>query len=913
MTRFRLVATVLTVSAAMMFVLLAAGQQIHKNTFEGRQTSWQKDAADAPYNEMDHSMTEQYAHTGQRSEHLRLTAGQGSHIYYIYPVSRAAITDELTARLWIKANRPGIQVLARVVLPHEPDPRDINARLTTIIRGDSYQQVGRWEALELRAPVKLARDQQQLMRLELKKDVDFTDAYLDRLILNVYGGPGDTELWIDDLEIGPVQDARPAQTTSLPSAAATPGTLMTQPRPAGAGSSVKFQEALLVNGAPFFIRGIRHSGAPLDVLRRAGLNTVWLDYRTPPDKVQEAVQNGFWVVPSMPVTDGDPRLASASGIDEIVTRFPAGDSVLFWDLGGGLTAEQVHTVEQAAQAVRTSDPERPIGADVWDGLWPYSLTLNLVGVHRWPLMTSLELLKYRQWLSGRLFLARPGTFQWTWIQTHLPDWYTRMIYHRPAEAGFKEPIGPQPEQIRLLTYAALAAGCKGIAFWSDQFLADSHQGRDRLLMLALLNQELQMLEPLLTTVRTAPLWIDTSVGEVKAAVLRCDQGVLVLPIWFGQGSQFVPGQSATRELKMTVPAVPVGSQAWLLSPASVDSVKTNRVIGGTEVTLRSFGLTAAVLFTSDLGGLISHYQEQNRQMRKMAAQWAYELSETELAKITQVERELIQAGHAPKDTAKLLAEAQKRLRECVEQYNSGAYGDAYARADEALRPLRILMRDQWEEATKRLGIEDAVASPYAVSFFTLPQHWRFMDELKRTTPGTNVLPDGDFEGPANPTRPGWTQTAATLDQVMMTTSRVKVRPKSGTQCLLMHIAPKLPTDTPPGALERTFLAMSSPMVHLQPGTRVRITAWIRIPAPIRASVDGALLYDRAGGEPLAIRMTATTDWKKLTLFREVPADGLMNVTLALTGIGDVFFDDVRIEPLLPGLASGGRAAGATVN
>ena len=55
---------------------------------------------------------------------------------------------------------------------------------------------------------------------------------------------------------------------------------------------------------------------------------------------------------------------------------------------------------------------------------------------------------------------------------------------------FDEPIGPQPEQIRLLTYLALAAGCKGLGFWSDRFLADSHQGRDRLLALALLNQEL---------------------------------------------------------------------------------------------------------------------------------------------------------------------------------------------------------------------------------------------------------------------------------------------------------------------------------------------------------------------------------------------------------------------------------------
>lgn len=896
MTRFRAVAVMLAVAAGMTLALLdhVRAQQIHKNSFEGRQTSWLKDAADAPFREIDHAMTDQFAHTGQRSEHIRLAAEQGAYIDYIYPTGRAPVSNELSGRLWIKANRPGIQLLARVVLPHETDPRNLDARLTTVIRGDIYEQVGRWQPLELRRPVKLLQDQQQLMRLDLKKDIDVTDAYIDRLILNVYGGPGDTEVWIDDLEVGPVLEARPAQTTSMPSPAT--GT----PRPpagGGARTSVRFQNGLQVNGNRFFMHGIRHSGTPLDVLRRAGFNTVFLDYQTPPEKIQEATQNGFWVVATLPVASGDPRLASASGIDAAVSQFSGNDSLLFWDLGSGLTAEQAHIVDQAAQAVHTADPERPLAADIWDGFWPYSLSLNLVGAHRWPLMTSLELNQYRVWLSQRLFLARPGTFLWTWVQTHLPDWYTRMIYQRPAEASFTEPIGPQPEQIRLLTYSALAAGCRGVAFWSDQFLADSHQGRDRLLVLALLNQEMQMLEPLLTSAQT-PFWIDTSQGDVKAAVLHCPQGVLVLPIWAGTGSQFVPGQAAVRELKMTVPGVPVGTQAWQITPARVESLKVERVIGGTQVTLRNFSLTAAILFTADLSGTIAQFQEQNRQMKRMAAQWAYELAQTELAKVTQVERQLILAKHAPPDTNKLLMDAQKRLQQCVVDFNSGEYGDAYERADEALRPVRILMRDQWEEATKRLGLDTAVSSPYAVSFFTLPRHWQFVDEIRRTTPGSNVLPDGDFELPATTPNSGWATTSTTLDHVTLSMARVSENPKLGKQCLMLKVAPNMGNDPPPAALERTFLAVSSPMVHLQPGTKVRITGWIRIPAAIMGSVDGALLYDRAGGEPLAIRMTEMTNWKRLTLFREVPADGLINVTLALTGIGTVYFDDIRIEPLL---------------
>src|SRR5262249_19767257 len=147
-----------------------------------------------------------------------------------------------------------------------------------------------------------------------------------------------------------------------------------------------------------------------------------------------------------------------------------------------------------AQVVKAADPQRPLSADVWDGFQPYSRNVNLLGVHRWPLMTGLELPQYRDWLNQRRLLANPGTFTWTWVQTHLPDWHTNLVYDRSNAAPFAEPVGPLPEQIRLLTYTALSSGCRGLGFWSDRFLADSHQGRDRLLELALLNQEIQLLE-----------------------------------------------------------------------------------------------------------------------------------------------------------------------------------------------------------------------------------------------------------------------------------------------------------------------------------------------------------------------------------------------------------------------------------
>jgi hypothetical protein len=168
-----------------------------------------------------------------------------------------------------------------------------------------------------------------------------------------------------------------------------------------------------------------------------------------------------------------------------------------------------------------------------------------------------------------------------------------------------------------------------------------------------------------------------------------------------------------------------------------------------------------------------------------------------------------------------------------------------------------------------------------------------------------VLPGGDFETTPDQTAANWqAQEEGRLDNVELIARRVADDPEQGKQCLMLQIKPRdvagpdgkpLP---PPVALERTFLAIHSPAVKLHPGSLVQISGWVKIPSAIAASADGVMLYDSAGGEPLAVRLTGEQKkWKKFTLYRRVPASGTVSVTLALTGIGTAYFDDVRIEPL----------------
>ena len=82
----------------------------------------------------------------------------------------------------------------------------------------------------------------------------------------------------------------------------------------------------------------------------------------------------------------------------------------------------------------------------------------------------------------------------------------------------------------------------------------------------------------------------------------------------------------------------------------------------------------------------------------------------------------------------------------------------------------------------------------------------------------------------------------------------------------------------------------SPVIPVEPGTFIRIQGWVYVPDAIAGSLDGLLVLDSLGGEPLAERFGDTTGWKQFTaiLPRPAPAPYSMTVTVALTGFGEAW-------------------------
>ena len=140
------------------------------------------------------------SHAGEWCERLRVIGSNGSFVHVSHEIGPSPIIAELRGSVWIRSDRPGIQLLARVVFPRTEDPRT-GEPVSMLIRGTSYTQVGDWQQLTITDTPALVARGVRVLRAQLGHDVDAREAYLDRVLLNVYGGQGQTNVWIDDLEL----------------------------------------------------------------------------------------------------------------------------------------------------------------------------------------------------------------------------------------------------------------------------------------------------------------------------------------------------------------------------------------------------------------------------------------------------------------------------------------------------------------------------------------------------------------------------------------------------------------------------------------------------------------------------------------------------------------------------------------
>src|SRR5262249_39238719 len=150
-------------------------------------------------------------------------------------------------------------------------------------------------------------------------------------------GAGPAEVFFDDLTVGPVTGDLPPlpAPSALPEPSDEGDPDGDRPEIARAPEGIRMdRNHLSKNGYPWFPTIIHAPGADPAQLRRHGFDVVAANIE---DKktANEAVKMGFLLMPRVGLSDEDGPKETAQVLEQI-GRYPAKDSVAFWNLGEGL-------------------------------------------------------------------------------------------------------------------------------------------------------------------------------------------------------------------------------------------------------------------------------------------------------------------------------------------------------------------------------------------------------------------------------------------------------------------------------------------------------------------------------------------------------------------------------------------------
>ncbi|WP_254510117.1 hypothetical protein [Anatilimnocola floriformis] len=861
-----------------------AAQAQFRDTFESTQPAWTLAAADAGVKVLAQDRTFKESRSGSGSEYLRLMVGNGTFVHLTYSPGKAPVIAELEPSLWVKADKANLQLMVRVVLPRTTD-RGTGKPLTTLLSGDTYSDVGRWQQLHVKEILRRL-DGPELIRLrrEFGPAVDVRGAQIDLLVINAYSNPGNLQLWIDDVEIkGFVNQDNTAMNAARPlvnSLNDDPNA----PSPSSPAHGAEVQGSMLmVHGRPFMPRIIQHQGEPLAWLQSLGFNAVKFNSSPSPALLKEAQRLGLWIV-------APPPFADATAPPPEVFQ-----SVLGWSLGNHLVDRDVPFTRDLASEVRSIDPQRqrPLVAGADCELAEYSRLATLLLLDRRTNATSCELGEQRDWLKDRQKIARPGTPCWGVVHSQPSPALDQQLALFGRDST--HPNDTDLEQLRLAMYTNLAAGMRGILFPSETALSiDSVPAAMRTDALRLLNYELRLVEPWISGGQLSDELSSPESG-VHAAVWQTERSRLMLITQRAASQQYVTPPAPRNQFTLLIPGVPAGSYAYQVSTAGLRQLRSSLATGGLRIIVDEATTASLVVVTHD--PLVIHFLNRTiTEIKSDSTRLRHDLAVRRQSQITDVDQRLSTAGHPLKESASWLRDAESNLAQAQRMLSTGDFPAALGFVVKAEQLQARLRRGHWEQTA--VGFHAPAASPCVAQFTTLPLHWQLADKLRGATWSANAQGAGDFESLDVMTKVGWKNYDRVPDDIKTEVSLSLVNPHSGRSALRLAAAPR-DVRKMPGPLERPLVWITSSPVPVREKQIARITGWAYVPQQIVGSHDGLMIFDSLGGPDLADRMRLTRGWRQFTIYRAVPESGDLVLTFALTGLGEAWIDDVQVNLLDP--------------
>jgi len=866
------------VEVALLLAACFVGQRVlgteYHDPFETPETAWQLMDRDCPsLRVLMHSRVYGGAHQGSGCEYIRIAGDLGTYVYYAVEVPAATVIDELSITLWVRSTRPGIQLLARVVLPNTRRSSD-SQPVTTLLRGTAYQQVGQWQALQITEPLRQLRRQEPSLRFEHGPALNIRDAFVDAVVVNAYGGRGETELWLDDLHLTGIVSPK-AEATKLGQA---------QPQSSLRKLTVR-GDLILAAGAPQCLRAIEYNGEPWHELAAMGFNAVWLSRSATSKELRAAAEAGLYVV----APDVEAEAASQPYIVAWVCCTASGNTAptTAADRTGRLVAGPTSTESPVSNA-------RPIFM-----AWPGSSaqdTADITVVEVPTIGSGYEMTELGAWLRRKIATVAQGRP----VAVVLPSQPPQVLRTQLRAMGVSDNgLWCEPEQLRLMAFHSLASGARAILWRSHEPLTrPTAADRLRRKQLEWLNREIEWLEPFFAAGRASgPLHLGHP--GLLGFSIETERALLAILLQRGAEQQLCVPAYRSSAIRVTLPTTSTSPRIYQLTTAGLVQLPAVRVAGGVEVSPEHFGYcTFLVVANEPL--VLRHLAEKTTPLRRLQAE---AMVETLAACWTSVQETLQAIGptaDSSRELSPLLASAGAALEQSQRMLGAGEYRGMELYVYQGLRSLAQLRRTAWEPIARQYPA--ANASPTCALFSCLPQHASLQAEWRSRSWSANVLPEGDMEDLQRMLVAGWQRRDVSSHGTAADVGLIEVAARSGHRVLHIGTQPDKQSAAAIAITDQPLVEIVTPPLPMEPGQVVHVRGWARVHA---ASTERAALviYDSWTGPELAVRLPPTATWIPWSIYRAAPQNGVLRVSFAVEGHGEAWIDDVTAH-ILVALPSG---------
>ncbi len=858
------------------------------DSFESGETFWRIEQWDGlrDASQIVHGASKRQQHSGQQSYRFHFTAGSGKQIMASQGIAPSMLIPELAPSLHVYTSRPGVQIFARVVLPNTMSATG-NGPLRVLVAGQVCENRHRWTRLDFSGPngeTLHQRFRAQLSVLRQKHGADLNEkaAFVDAVVLNLYTGAGEHEVFVDSLVVE--GHIAPPSTTDfgLPDdrqQMAQQRVISHQQDEVLRPSRVSTDNTQLrVDERPFVIRALEYNGEPLGLVQDLGFNTLWL--RDPPslDQLRRAREHSLWIIAP---------LSSDQGPVLIDWQY---DVVLAWLVGQDVQWMDYGAVRQRIEAIRAVDTRRgrPVLVQARSGLADYARAADILCVGKPVVGTTFPLIQYGTWLRQRRDLAQAYIPVLAEIQTELPQ---SVVQQSALFSSVNPPLAMQSSQMRGMAWQAVAGGARGFVFRSRTRLdAESATNTQRRLHLSLLNRQLQQITPWIAGAAAVEPLVQVD-PNVQVAVLKTSGSRLLLVQQSTGRESYSAGLASQGMLTIRDPAAGVADQPYRLTPTGLVPANHQRLGNQLAVQLPNASDWELIVLTQD--PVVIRYVEQISQAERT---WTSNQLQIEHAFLTaewanRVFSAMLQAGREP-ENARVSVARISELSTGMEALVASA--DPLAVWSQGIQLQREVGQFYDSLVREAQGMMPwPTGSPLTLHPILIPLHWQSLNRMADTPWSPNALPGGDFEDLEHAVRSGWQHQSAPGMSIRTLVQLHHEAMADGRRGLLMAAEPD--GGLAPQIVESAPVWIVSAPVEVPANHLVRINGYVRIDTPVRGSLDGLVIQESLGGPDMAQRVPATNGWQQFTIYRATSEPQTLRLNFALTGYGKVYVDEVTVQ------------------